>query len=137
MGALPSVFGLDPAIGRLRRLQKSVADADAVTPELVASILADGCPRFRQLIDARQQAFIHRLTAARAWGDLALALIDLELPNWKVRALMCEDGEWSCILARNWAMDWLDLVGQHETMPVAILKAFLVARLNEELQSRP
>jgi hypothetical protein len=44
-------------------------------------------------------ARIHRLIADRAWTDAALALIALELPQWKLRRLVCEDGEWLCSLS--------------------------------------
>jgi hypothetical protein len=44
-------------------------------------------------------AHIHRLIADRAWTDAALALLALELPQWKLRRLVCEDGEWFCSLS--------------------------------------
>jgi len=36
-----------------------------------------------------------------AWSDAALALIELELPAWKVRRLVYEDGAWLCSLSRQ------------------------------------
>jgi hypothetical protein len=63
--------------------------------------------------------------------DAGLALIELELPGWKLRRLIHEDGEWFCSLSRQPNLpvmldDAAD--GTHEVMPLAILLAFLEAR---------
>jgi hypothetical protein len=36
-----------------------------------------------------------------AWVDIALTLIELELPGWKLRRLIREDGEWFCSLSQQ------------------------------------
>ena len=36
-----------------------------------------------------------------AWTDAALALIDLELPQWQFRRIAYDEGEWSCALSRE------------------------------------
>ena len=46
-------------------------------------------------------ARIDQLIEARAWNDAALALVELELPAWKLRRLVYEDGEWHCSLSRQ------------------------------------
>ena len=44
-----------------------------------------------------------------AWTDAALALIDLELPQWQVRRIAYDEGEWYCALSRERELpDWLD-----------------------------
>jgi len=58
-------------------------------------------------------------------------LIELELPAWTLRRLVCEGGEWICSLSRQPNLpvaldDTVDAV--HEAMPLAILLAFLQAR---------
>ena len=71
------------------------------------------------------------LIKTEAWTDAALALIALELPQWKVRRLVREDGEWICTLSRHYAIpDWLDdtTEARHEVLPLAILSALVEAR---------
>ena len=68
---------------------------------------------------------------AGAWDDAALALIELELPAWKLRRLVYEDGEWFCALSRqpNLPVALDDTVhASHEVLSLAILSAFVEAR---------
>jgi hypothetical protein len=76
-------------------------------------------------------ARVERLIAAQAWTDAALALLELELPQWRVRRLVYDDDEWHCALSRHRAMpDWLDqTVETHDTdLAQAILGALAEAR---------
>jgi hypothetical protein len=57
----------------------------------------DACTR----LPAGKAARIDQLIDAGAWNDAALALIELELPAWKLRRLVYEDGEWLCSLSRQ------------------------------------
>jgi hypothetical protein len=75
-----------------------------------------------------------------AWLDAVLALIELELPSWKLRRLIREDGEWFCSLSQQPSLtvtldDTAD--GTHEVMPLAILLAFLEARRRMSLAAQP
>ena len=66
-----------------------------------------------------------------AWTDAALALIDLELPQWQVRRIAYDDGEWYCALSRERELpDWLDrsIEARHADLALAILSAFVDAR---------
>jgi len=75
-----------------------------------------------------------RLVAAEAWDDAAFELLQLEAPEWRVRRLCQEDGEWLCSLSRFRELpDWLDeaVEGRHKTLAIAILSALL------ELRARP
>src|SRR5665213_1260292 len=61
----------------------------------------------------------------------ALTLIELELPAWKLRRLVYEDGEWFCSLSKQPNLpvaldDTAD--ARHEVLPLAILSAFVEAR---------
>ena len=51
-------------------------------------------------VDRRAVALM-RFVAAGAWTDAALALVGLEAPEWQVRRLEIDDGEWSCCLSRE------------------------------------
>jgi hypothetical protein len=76
-------------------------------------------------------ARIERLIQSQAWTDATLALIDLELPQWQVRRLTYDDGEWHCALShRRELPDWLDqsIETRHADLAMAILSAFVEAR---------
>jgi hypothetical protein len=80
---------------------------------------------------AGKAAQIEQLIEAGAWDDAALAPIELELPAWKLRRLVYEDGEWLCSLSRQPNLpvaldDTAD--ASHEVLPLAILSAFVEAR---------
>jgi len=80
---------------------------------------------------AGMAARIDQLIEAGAWSDAALALIELELPGWKLRRLVYEDGEWFCSLSKqpNLPVGFDDTAdARHEVLPLAILSAFLEAR---------
>ena len=73
---------------------------------------------------------VNRLIEAGAYTDAALALIELELPHWKLRRLVYDDGEWICSLSRQpWLPADFDELAEarHEILPLAVLTAFLEA----------
>jgi hypothetical protein len=60
-----------------------------------------------------------------------LALIDLELPQWQVRRIAYDEGEWHCALSRARELpEWLDqsIEARHADLPLAILSAYLEAQ---------
>jgi hypothetical protein len=117
---------------RLGRLHERLRRARAITPGLVADVLTEACVRAPAINAASARAGnLRRLIEARAWTDAGVALIELELPQWRVRRLVCEDGQWLCSLTRHWqAPDWLDdmVEASHAVLPIAILMAFLQAQ---------
>jgi hypothetical protein len=75
-------------------------------------------------------ARIERLIQSGAWTDVALALIDLELPQWQLRRIAYDEGEWHCALSRERELpDWLDqsVEARHADLALAILSAFVEA----------
>ena len=116
---------------RLDRLTQQLRLAPALTPNLVGAVIADACIRLPVLHRAENAAWIDQLIEAGAWSDAALALIELELPAWKLRRLIYEDGEWFCSLSKqpNLPVTFDDTAdARHEVLPLAILSAFLEAR---------
>lgn len=114
---------------RFDRLMDRLRLAQSVTAELMAKVIADACVRLSVL--NKVAARIDSLTKVGAWTDAALVLIELELPAWKLRRLVYEDGEWSCSLSQKPNLpvaldDTAD--ARHEVLPLAILGAFLEAR---------
>ena len=119
---------------RLERLQRQVRQAVAVTPALMADVIAEGCTRLPLLESSDAARRIDRLIALKAWTEAALAIAELELPQTKMRRLVYEDGEWCCSLSRELRLpDWLDdsVEARHDVLPLAILLALVEAlRLN-------
>jgi hypothetical protein len=74
---------------------------------------------------------LDRAIEAGAWTDAAITLIGCELPNWSVRRLVCEEGEWLCSLSRQPNLPiFLDELaeGSHAVLALAVLRAFVAAR---------
>jgi len=115
----------------LDRLGNQLRLAPALTPDLISNIIAGACTRLLVLKKAGKTIKLDRLIKAGAWSDVALALIDLELPAWKVRRLVYEDGAWLCSLSKQPKLPIeLDDTAEamHEVLPLAILSAFVEAR---------
>jgi hypothetical protein len=113
---------------RFDRLTEHLRLSPTLKPDhLISNVIVHDCTR----IPAEKAARIDRLMEAGAWSDAALALVELELPAWKLRRLIYEDGEWLCSLSRqrNLPMALDDTAdASHAVMPLAILSAFVEAR---------
>lgn len=106
-------------------------EAPEVTAELMSQILAETCRPFPSPGRTGKAARIERLIRSEAWTDAALALIDLELPQWQLRRLAYDQGEWHCALSRQRELpEWLDqsVEAHHTDLPLAILSALVDAR---------
>jgi hypothetical protein len=85
---------------RLETLQEHLRRAQAITSDLMACAIAQGCLRF-QAQHPNAKARVVRLIASGAWVDATLALLELELPQWKLRRLIYEDGKWHCSFSKR------------------------------------
>src|ERR1700694_4586655 len=106
-------------------------DAHAVTADLMSEIIGETCRRFPSVGQTEKTARIERLIGSGAWMDAALALIDLELPQWQVRRIAYDEGEWYCALSRERELpEWLDpsIETRHPDFAVAVLSAFVDAQ---------
>jgi hypothetical protein len=124
------MIGADQAVD-FDRLDDELRRAPALAPELFRKVIERGGARLLLLRQAGKTVRIDRLVEAGAWTDAAFALIDLELPAWKLRRLVYEDGEWHCALSRqpNLPVAFDDSVeASHEALPLAVLRAFVEAR---------
>jgi hypothetical protein len=109
-------------------LSDRLREAQAATTELISEIIGETCRHFPAVGWTGQTARVERLIGAGAWTDAALALIDLELPQWRVRRLAYDEGEWYCALSRQRELpEWLDqsIEAHHADLPLAILSAFV------------
>ena len=112
-------------------LAERLHDAFGVTPALIADIVREVCRRLPLRAQAGKAARIGQLIEIGAWTDAALAMIELELPQWHVRRIAYDDGEWHCALSHVPELpDWLDdfVEGRHADLALAILSAFVEAR---------
>ena len=114
----------------LDRLSARLRLAPEITSDLFSDVMATSA-RIALLAKAGKTAHLNGLVRAGAWIDAALTLIALEMPNWKLRRLEYEEGEWVCSLSTEPNMpiaidDTAD--ARHEILPLAILGAFLDAR---------
>ena len=115
---------------RLDRLTDELRRGSVLGPRLIANVVADACIRLPVLSAAGKAGRIDQLINAGAWSDLAFALIELELPAWKLRRLVCEDGEWLCSLSKQPNMPAVldeTVDANHEVLSLAILGAFVEA----------
>jgi hypothetical protein len=107
-------------------------DAPAVTADLQSEVI--GTPS-RHL-----PARVERLIESGAWTDAALALLELELPQWQLRRLAYDEGEWHCAVSQQRELpEWLDdrsVESHHADLAMAILGAFVDALRRAALTNR-
>ena len=84
-----------------RVLGDRLGESAIVTPPLFQEVVDKACRRFPSLGHSEKSARIERLIAAHAWIEAALALIELELPLWRLRRIAYDGGEWHCALSRE------------------------------------
>jgi hypothetical protein len=122
--------GLD-CESRLPDLQDQLRRAQAVTADVISKIVAGACTRITMPSGAGKAARINQLIESEAWTEAALALVELELPQWRLHRLVYEQGAWLCSLSRRWnPWVWLDDCAQarHQTLSLAILSALIEAQ---------
>jgi hypothetical protein len=116
---------------RKEALTRHLENAQEPSANLIREVIEEACVRLPLLKKKGKANNIDQLIEAGAWCDAVLALIDIELPGWKLRRLIRENGEWFCSLSRQPDLpveldDTAD--ASHEVMVLAILGAFLEAR---------
>lgn len=118
---------------RLGELHEHARRAESATANLLTDVIAGACPRVRAC-QPTAKARLVRLIETGAFLDATLALLELALPQWKLRRLICEDGKWHCSLSKQPALppELDDMAeGSHENLSLAILMAFLAARRHD------
>ena len=121
-------------------LNDRLRNAQTVSDELMSDIIGEACRRFPSAGQTEKTARIERLIGSEAWTDAALALIDLELPQWQVRRVSYDAGEWHCALSRQRELpEWLDqaIEARHADLALAILGAFVEVQATRAPVSRP
>ena len=114
-----------------RELEDRLRGAHAVTAELMSNVIDEACWRFPPVRRTGKAARIELLIRSGAWTDAALALIELELPQWQIRRIVYDEGEWHCALSRQRELpEWIDqsIEASHADLPLAILMTFVDAQ---------
>src|SRR5215831_788509 len=114
----------------LEKLRAHLRRSQVITPELMREVIAETCIRFAALGNAAKAGF-NQLVAYGAWTEAVLLLLQLELPQRKLRRILYEDGEWHCFLSKQPQLPLGFDEGAeatHELLPLAILIAFVEAR---------
>ncbi|SRR5258707_2927020 len=115
---------------RLEKLQMHVRRSRAITPELFTEVMAEACIRFAAHGNATKALF-NQLVAHGAWTDAVLLLLQFELPQWKLKRILYDDGEWHCFLSKQPQFPFGYGEGaeaRHEVLQLAMLIAFIKAR---------
>ena len=118
-------------VERLQKMNDRVRAASAATADLMSDFVSTACDRLPMLDRAGKAARIQGLVESGAWTDAALALVEIELPRWKLRRLVLDEGKWLCSLSRQVNLPvWLDDMAEvsHEDLPLAIIGALLEAK---------
>lgn len=114
----------------IEQLTGRLQQTGAVAPATIVDVIAHACCS----IGAQPpyvRAHLDRMIAAGAWIDAALTLLELEAPQWRLRRLACDDGEWFCALSRQpqLPIELDDMAeGRHGTAAIAILIALVETR---------
>ena len=114
-----------------QRLLTRIGAASEPDMRLFADVIANACTRALALVEMGSAARLKQQIESGAWTDAALTLLELDLPQWKLRRIACDDGEWHCRLsAQPWLPEGLDDVidSFHSVLPLAILAAVVQAR---------
>jgi hypothetical protein len=117
-----------------------IRDVPKATTTVFRKIVETACRRFPSIGQSEKTARIERLMDADAFAEAALALVDLELPQWQVRRIAYDGGEWYCALSRDRELpDWLDqsVQGHHQDLALAILAALVEAQAVTAPLSQP
>jgi hypothetical protein len=110
------------------RLDEELRVAPQLDRSLFTKIIVGACRRMPVMSESEEAARIERLIEAGAWTDAALAVIAFELPDWQLRRLEYDGGQWFCARSRQPNLPATFDDTNHEMMPLAILRAFFQAR---------
>jgi hypothetical protein len=125
------MWGYPETADRLSLLTDQVRLAQVVTPDLLSHVVDGACVRLPTIARTEKAVRLNRLIEAGAWTEAALALVELELPQWQLRRMVHDDGEWLCSLSRQPSLpaEFDDTVdARHEILPLALLNVLLEAQ---------
>jgi hypothetical protein len=115
----------------LNEVDARLGNARELTANLLSEVVGSACTRFAMLRNTERAARAEQLIQSRAWTDAALELLAVELPQWQLRRIAYDAGEWYCALSRERELpEWLapSIEARHTDLAIAILRALVGAR---------
>jgi hypothetical protein len=125
---------------QLATLAGQVSAADEATSKLLSEIVVATARRLSVPSEAANAAQLRQLIEADALTEAAFALINLELPQWKLRRITYDQGEWHCAMSRERELpEWLDeaVEARHASLTLAILSAYIETVRQIEVSREP
>lgn len=113
---------------QLATLAGQVRAADQATPEMLSRIVVETCQRLSAPSEAANATQLKKFVESGALTEAALALIELELPQWKLRRVTYDEGAWHCAMSRQRELpEWLDqaVEASHTSLTLAIVSAYI------------
>jgi hypothetical protein len=125
---------------RLAELVDRLRESENATADLVSAVVTIACERISLSDRTPRSARFKKFVEAGAWADAALALIESELPLWKLRRLAYDEGQWYCALSRQRELpEWLDqaVEASHTNPTLAILSVYVETLRQIEASREP
>src|ERR1039458_7798795 len=125
---------------QLTILAEQVRLAYEATPKMLAGIVTETARRLSAPGKAANAAQLHQLIEAGALTEAAFALINLELPQWKLRRITYDEGEWHCALSRSEELpEWLDqaIEATHRSLTLAVAGGYIETLRQIEASREP
>jgi hypothetical protein len=125
---------------QLATLAAQVRVAEEATPEMFSEIVGQTCQRRSAPNKATNTERLHQLIDAGALTEAAFALITLELPQWKLRRITYDEGEWHCALSRQRELpEWLDqaIEATHRSLTLAVAGVYIETLRQIEASREP
>jgi hypothetical protein len=132
---------LDPLRSeQLATLAGQISSADEATSELISAIVVATAQRLSVPGAAANAVQLRHLIDAGALNEAAFALINLELPQWKLRRITYDEGEWHCAMSRQRELpEWLDqaIENSHASLTLAIVSIYIETLRQIEASREP
>ena len=119
----------------LDRLDEALRQAPALWADLFWDV-TEHCTRLSSLRQSGKATALDDMIGAGAYTDAAITMIALEQPNWNVRSMVYENGEWLCSLSKHPRLPVVlddPVEGSHPVLALAILRAFIAARRRDPI----
>jgi hypothetical protein len=109
------------------RLVRRISSAEGATSPLLSDVVNFVCSRLWTRPKFRQDQILAWLKTGASF-DLLRALIEVELPGWRLARLQYDGGQWYCTICRGTAqLEWAaaDVTCGHVDPVLAMLRALL------------
>ena len=123
----------------LEGLDEALRSASAPTRELFLKVAERAFRRDSLRQQSSKTAPICRLIEVGAWTEAAINVVEFALPDWTMRRIACEQGEWLCSLSRQPSVPLAvdeTADASNRVLALAILSAFIEASIRDATTPR-